>query len=108
MSGREPFEDPVLGAVVWNGPRNWWDFTVTLPSGSSVHGIVDPSDHGLLDGGRGIDEIRERVRWVIDNEAGVRHRVAEALYPGWRSNWEGEIRTFEEFRDAVSLNGMSF
>ncbi len=111
MLAHEPFDDLVLGRVTWNGQHNEWRFTLTLSDGRAVNGAVVPEGNRLPLHRQGLGEIRDCVHWVRDNERAIRQYIADQMFPGWLSGWYDEeidqIATKEEFREAITLAGIS-
>jgi hypothetical protein len=111
MASREPFTDPVIGPVEWDENRKWWRFTVETGSGQPLTGLIDPCDEGLLENGKGLEDIRELVSWVMGHEPDIRQRITDAMFPGWLSGWYDEeideVTTAEGFRETISLAGFN-
>jgi hypothetical protein len=111
MPSPKPIDDEVLGRVTWDRRRGYWRFEVALPSGRVVPGTIASLDRSYPLPPPVLEEIRECVRWVRDNEPAVRRHVARELYEGWRNGmYEEEIEyvpPVEQFREAITLVGVN-
>jgi hypothetical protein len=111
MALLEPFDDEVLGPVIWDSGKGEWRFSITLSNGRTVHGGIVPYDDRVPLQDQGLNEIRDSVRWVRDNEPAIRASITERMFEGWKATWYDEevdeITTPAEFREAISLRGIS-
>jgi hypothetical protein len=112
MPTHDPFDDPFLGRVMWApGPRAAWEFSLTLPTGRVISGNITPSDGRKTLHEQGLEDIKSRIRGIVDNEAAIRARIAESMFPGWWQNWYDEeidtVTAVEGFRDAIFLVGIT-
>jgi hypothetical protein len=111
---REPFDDPVLGRVTWvPEPLDAWQCSLALPSGRTIPVYITPDDSRKpLHDQEGLEDLKVRVRWIVDNEQAKRTRIAERMFPAWQQDRYDEeidmVTTIEGFRDAISLDGINF
>ena len=107
----QPFDDPILGHVVWNQERDLWDSTVRLESGASFACSITPEDYRIPLQQQGLDEIKISIEWLINNEPLLRQRVAEAMFDWWQETWyDDEIDTVsspKEFAETITLEGVN-
>jgi hypothetical protein len=107
--------DPVLGELVWNPQRLWWEGKCTVPDGASIplsiHSLgystqLPPFEDTTYD--RTITpESREALSRVRCAGSNLRSALAEKylpLYPRWN---EGERITEREFKRRLKLEGIT-
>lgn len=100
----EPFDDPVLGHLVWNVQFNEWQGEFVTPEGLRVEISVD-CDRGAVP-----VATREAFTWLCANEYPLRLQVADEmlnLANDWR-NANEDILSAERFAGRVTLGGASF
>jgi hypothetical protein len=103
------YTDPTFGTATWDDVHGDWLFTLVLPSGRAVEGRVSPEDNRLHLSAPELEESRECVRWVRDNESALRQYVADKMYQmmlDWHNPEWGPPLTKEEFRDKIELVGV--
>ncbi len=109
MPEHAPYSDPTLGTATWDGVRGDWLFTLVLPSGAEAKGSIRPEDDRLHLSAPELEESRECVRWVRDNEPALRQYVADQMYEmmlDWHDPEWGPALSKEEFRDKIDLTGV--
>lgn len=100
----EPFDDPVLGRLVWNERFNEWQGELVTPAGTRVEISVD-CERGAVP-----TAVREAFAWLSANEYALRVLLAEQMFEmanDWRNENEEEI-TASSFAGRVTLDGASF
>jgi hypothetical protein len=88
--GEVALEDLVLGSLSWD--RDCWRFRLRLPGGRECRGSLPaPVTKSLPAGPPPPEEqlvaARRWAAWLRDNEVAARRRLAERMFPGWRSGW---------------------
>ncbi|HWG44882.1 MAG TPA: hypothetical protein VN688_19065, partial [Gemmataceae bacterium] len=82
-----------------------------LPAGRAIPGTIVPEDRRRPLFEQGLDEIRDCVRWVRENEPTIRQYIADEMFEGWLNGWYDEeidtITTKDEFHAAISLSGIN-
>ena len=110
MGVHDPFDDPVMGHVIFDTKENEWQFRIPI-SGNAVRATIVPEDHDLPLAEQGLDESREFVTWIRDNEPSIRQHITDQMFDGWMNGWYDEefdtVSTPDGFKDAISLSGFS-
>jgi len=108
----DPFDDPVLGRVIWNAERNCWVFDAGPVTGRPIPASYDPADNHLPPSEQGWDGVRTCVRWVRTNEPDAREYMTRQLFERWMQDWYDEDvddgMTPESFREKLHLSGINF
>jgi hypothetical protein len=100
----EPFDDPVLGRLVWNAEFNEWKCEWVTVEGARAEISVD-CPRGAVP-----VAMREAFAWLAANEYALRLQLAEQMLEGandWRNEDEAEI-TAASFAGRVTLSGATF
>ena len=110
MCVHDPFDDPVMGSVTFYEKVNEWEFCIAIAD-KEVRGNIVPENHHRPLEEQGLNEIRESVAWIRDNEPSIRQYITTEMFEGWLSGWYDEeidvVTTPEGFREAISLSGFS-
>jgi hypothetical protein len=106
----DAFDDSVLGHVTFDEGHKEWKLAVVVGF-REVPGSIVPEDHRLPLQEQGLEEIRECIAWVRDNELAIRQHITDEMFDGWLSGWYDEefdtVVTPEGFQEAISLSGFS-
>jgi len=105
-------DDPVLGRVTPDAARNHWLFNLLLPNGRLVPGVIVPEEENAPPSQEALTHVRERARWLRDNESAVRDHITKKMYNLWLRGWHDEqldpAITREQFRERIWLASLTF
>jgi hypothetical protein len=99
-----------MGRVALGEDGMEWQFTLVIAGRPAARGVVTPEDYRIPLHAQGLDEIRERVRWVRDNDQVIRQWIADRMFElmlDWHDDSTGPSPSKEEFRDKIALSGIS-
>jgi hypothetical protein len=74
-----PFNDDVLGRVIWNVENCCWTFDAGPVNGRPVQAMYTPANDRLSPAEHGWDRVRACVQWVRANEGVVRSYVEQTF-----------------------------
>lgn len=102
-----PFDDEVLGRVIWNAEDSCWNFDAGPVNSRSVPACYIPEDSQRPAAEHGWDGVRACLVWVRANEAKVRAHIVEKVHnptpiPLWL--WLTGINFFKD-REARLIYG---
>lgn len=112
LAKSDSLEDPVLGRIMRDASGRHWLFSLLLPNGRLVPGVIVPEDDEAPPSQEILALARERIGWLRDNESAVRDHITRKMYNLWLRGWLDEqvhpVPTREQFRERIWLAGLTF
>jgi hypothetical protein len=99
--------DPVLGLIARDESGKHWLFNLLLPNGRAVPAVIVLEDDAAPPTQQVLGAVRERVRWLRDNEPVVRDHITKKMYDLWLRGWCDQetdpVTTRDQFRERIWL-----